>query len=102
MPAVPIDDQELYVRAKEVLAEARPGADLGPLRPLQGGTSSITYRADLALPDGSQEPVVLKVAPAVSTRCGTATCFVRRGAAGPRGHRCPGAAGAGRARRHPT
>ncbi|MFI5045683.1 MAG: phosphotransferase family protein [Acidimicrobiia bacterium] len=64
MPAVPIDEQELSGRAKEVLVAARPGADLGPLRPLQGGTSSITYRADLDLPDGTREPVVLKVAPA--------------------------------------
>jgi aminoglycoside phosphotransferase (APT) family kinase protein len=64
MPAVPIDEQELYKRATEVLAAALPGSDLAPLRPLTGGTSSITYRAEVVLPDGGEQPVVLKVAPA--------------------------------------
>ncbi len=64
MPAVPINEQELYGRAKDVLAAARPGVDLGPLQLLLGGTSSITYRAELDSTGGPLEPVVVKVAPA--------------------------------------
>jgi aminoglycoside phosphotransferase (APT) family kinase protein len=62
MPAVPIDESDLYERAAAALAAASPGSDLGPLTRLQGGTSSITYSADLAA--GPTPKVVLKVAPA--------------------------------------
>ena len=64
MPAVPIDEQELSARVKEALAAARPGTDLGPLLTLFGGTSSITYRAELTSSERVPEQVVVKVAPA--------------------------------------
>src|SRR5438270_32723 len=57
MPAVPIDEKDLYERASALL-----GSGLGPLNKLQGGSSSITYWADLA--GGPTPKVVLKVAPA--------------------------------------
>ncbi|MGE0878476.1 MAG: phosphotransferase family protein [Acidimicrobiia bacterium] len=63
MAATPIDETELFVRAQAVVAAAHPGSELGALKPLTGGTSSITYRADLTV-GGQIEPVVLKVAPA--------------------------------------
>src|SRR5262245_54979381 len=63
MPAVPIDERELQDRAATILAEALPGSVLAPIEPLQGGTSSITYRARLDTAEGTQD-VVLKVAPA--------------------------------------
>lgn len=56
MPAVPIDEQELYERASALLD------GLGPLNRLQGGSSSITYWAELT--GGPASKVVLKVAPA--------------------------------------
>ena len=62
MPAVPIDEAELYERARAAVAEASPGSELGPITRLQGGTSSITYRADLT--GGAVPQVVVKVAPA--------------------------------------
>lgn len=60
MPAKPIDEQDLHQRA----AAASPGASLSPLTLLQGGTSSITYRATLTGSAGVPQQVVLKVAPA--------------------------------------
>ena len=62
MPAVPIDETELTDRATTAVADAVYGSELGPLHRLQGGTSSITYWADLA--GGPVSKVVLKVAPA--------------------------------------
>jgi aminoglycoside phosphotransferase (APT) family kinase protein len=64
MPAKPIDDADLQARAQTVLSASHPGSNLGPIHRLQGGTSSITYRATLTVPGGSPEEVVLKVAPA--------------------------------------
>jgi aminoglycoside phosphotransferase (APT) family kinase protein len=64
MPAIPVDERELQQRADASVAEALPGSTLGALRPLQGGTSSITYRADLTTPRGELMEVVVKVAPA--------------------------------------
>lgn len=60
MPAVPIDENELYERASAAVAAT--GAELGSLHRLQGGNSSITYWADLT--GGPVSKVVLKVAPA--------------------------------------
>ena len=57
MPAVPIDESDLYQRASALL-----GSGLGSLNKLQGGSSSITYWADLT--GGAAAKVVLKVAPA--------------------------------------
>ncbi|MBO0729480.1 MAG: phosphotransferase family protein [Acidimicrobiaceae bacterium] len=64
MPATPIDEEDLQQRAATAVVAAMPGTALGPLRPLQGGMSSITYRASLAPPEGPPEDVVIKVAPA--------------------------------------
>jgi aminoglycoside phosphotransferase (APT) family kinase protein len=64
MPAVPIDEQELQERASTAIAKAIPGSILEPIRPLQGGTSSITYRATVKAPEGPAQEVVIKVAPA--------------------------------------
>jgi aminoglycoside phosphotransferase (APT) family kinase protein len=64
MPAKPIDESELQVRAERAVAGAESGAQLGPIQPLQGGTSSITYRATITVPEGAPRDVVLKVAPA--------------------------------------
>ncbi len=61
MPAVPIDDEELYERASTAVRDA-VGVELGPLSRLQGGSSSITYWAELA--GGPVAKVVLKAAPA--------------------------------------
>src|SRR5215831_542353 len=61
MPAVPIDDRELYERASAAVRDAA-GAELGRLSKLQGGSSSITYWAELT--GGPVGKVVLKVAPA--------------------------------------
>ena len=60
MPAIPIDENDLQERASAALAET--GAQLGPINKLQGGSSSITYWADLT--GGPVPKVVLKVAPA--------------------------------------
>jgi len=64
MPAKPIDVAELQARADAVLDAVAPGAQVAPLTPLQGGTSSITYWTTFTPPEGSPEKVVLKVAPA--------------------------------------
>jgi aminoglycoside phosphotransferase (APT) family kinase protein len=64
MPVVPIDEDDLNRRAAVAVAAALPGATLSPLARLQGGTSSITYRAALAGAASSPDEVVLKVAPA--------------------------------------
>ena len=64
MPAIPIDEEELRARAKQAVADAVIGAELGPLEPLQGGMSSITYQAVITDATGASERVVLKVAPA--------------------------------------
>jgi aminoglycoside phosphotransferase (APT) family kinase protein len=63
MPAVPIDEDDLAARAAAAVADAAPGVGLGPLARLQGGASSITYRAELTGP-APAPAVVLKVAPA--------------------------------------
>ena len=62
MPAVPVDETELYERARAAVAEGSPGSRLGPITRLQGGSSSITYWATLS--GGPVPKVVLKVAPA--------------------------------------
>ncbi|HLG66333.1 MAG TPA: phosphotransferase family protein [Acidimicrobiales bacterium] len=62
MPAVPIDEAELRARLEAVLAQAVPGAGLGDLALLPGGTSSITYWAPLG--GVTTERIVVKVAPA--------------------------------------
>jgi aminoglycoside phosphotransferase (APT) family kinase protein len=59
MPAKPIDEAELQARVESLLADA----DVAPISPLQGGTSSITYWTTLTRSDG-EEKVVVKVAPA--------------------------------------
>jgi aminoglycoside phosphotransferase (APT) family kinase protein len=76
MPVVPIDEDDLNRRAAAAVAAALPGAALSPLARLQGGASSITYRAALTYwaaggsaaqgPGAAQGPkeVVVKVAPA--------------------------------------
>jgi aminoglycoside phosphotransferase (APT) family kinase protein len=67
MPAVPIDEKDLYERAAAALAKASPGTELGPLARIQGGTSSITYwanRTSSSPAPQTPEKVVLKVAPA--------------------------------------
>jgi aminoglycoside phosphotransferase (APT) family kinase protein len=64
MPAVPIDERDLQERADSAVSTTLPGMVLGPILPLQGGTSSITYRSALTLPEGSAQEVVIKVAPA--------------------------------------
>jgi aminoglycoside phosphotransferase (APT) family kinase protein len=61
MPAVPIDETDLYERAGTVLADAAH-CELGPITRLQGGSSSITYRAEVT--GGPVSKVVIKVAPA--------------------------------------
>jgi aminoglycoside phosphotransferase (APT) family kinase protein len=48
MPVVPIDEDDLSRRAGASVAAALPGAALSPLARLQGGASSITYRAALS------------------------------------------------------
>ena len=63
MPAVPIDEQDLYQRAVAVLGQQSSGGELGPLAPLHGGQSSLTYWATYQ--SGAEEQrVVVKVAPA--------------------------------------
>ena len=64
MPVVPIDEGDLNRRAVAAVAAALPGARLSPLAKLQGGTSSITYRAALGGASSGPDEVVLKVAPA--------------------------------------
>jgi aminoglycoside phosphotransferase (APT) family kinase protein len=64
MPVIPIDEGDLNARARAAVAAALPGATLSPLARLQGGTSSITYRATLSGAASSPAEVVLKVAPA--------------------------------------
>ena len=64
MPAKPIDDADLQARAQTVLSASHPGSTLGPIQRLQGGTSSITYRATLTVAGAASEEVVVKVAPA--------------------------------------
>lgn len=64
MPVVPIDEDDLSRRAGAAVAAALPGATLSPLARLQGGASSITYRAALIGAASAPAEVVLKVAPA--------------------------------------
>ena len=44
MPATPIDENELQAWAEALLHEVAPGCSVEPITPLQGGSSSITYR----------------------------------------------------------
>src|ERR1700728_2031662 len=60
MPAKPVDEVELQARIEGLIAEAT----VDPIKPLQGGTSSITYWTTLTGRDGAAEKVVVKVAPA--------------------------------------
>jgi aminoglycoside phosphotransferase (APT) family kinase protein len=63
VPVIPIDEDDLYRRAQEVIA--RPaGSEIAPLVRLQGGTSSITYWTTFEASDGTEQKAVLKVAPA--------------------------------------
>lgn len=64
MPAVPIDEKDLYQRAAAALSETAPGSVLGPLVHLQGGSSSITYWADCSGSPPTSAKVVVKAAPA--------------------------------------
>ncbi|HUZ09640.1 MAG TPA: phosphotransferase family protein [Acidimicrobiales bacterium] len=64
MPATPIDTAELQARANELLDGVAPGCGVGPITPLQGGTSSITYWTSFSPPGADRQKVVLKVAPA--------------------------------------
>jgi aminoglycoside phosphotransferase (APT) family kinase protein len=64
MPVVPIDEDDLTRRAAAAVAAARPGATLSPLARLQGGSSSITFRAALSGAALGPREVVVKVAPA--------------------------------------
>ena len=61
IPATPIDEQDLQAGAEKVLGDAISGSALEPVKRLQGGTSSITYRATLNRPGAGSEEVVLKV-----------------------------------------
>ena len=61
MPVIPIDEDDLYRRAQEVLSSS---GDIAPLVRLQGGTSSITYWTTFEDAEGAEQKVVLKVAPA--------------------------------------
>ena len=63
MPAVPIDENELQVRAAAALARELPGATLGPIARIQGGNSSITFRATCKAATAGSSQVVIKVAP---------------------------------------
>ena len=63
MPASPIDEEDLYRRAQEVIVRA-PGTQVAPLVRLQGGTSSITYWTTFEESGAPVQKVVLKVAPA--------------------------------------
>ena len=63
MPVTPIDEDDLYTRARDAVTEIG-GTNLArPVR-LQGGTSSITYSSSFDDSDGATRRVVLKVAPA--------------------------------------
>ncbi|WP_063009560.1 phosphotransferase family protein [Nocardia nova] len=53
---------ELAIRATDAAARAITGATVSAVRPLTGGTSSLTFVAELTAP-GSTGSVVLKVAP---------------------------------------
>jgi aminoglycoside phosphotransferase (APT) family kinase protein len=64
MPAKPIDEADLQRRADDVLTERFPGCTVEPIRPLQGGSSSITFWTNFVIKDGDAQKVVLKVAPA--------------------------------------
>ncbi|MHB1836533.1 MAG: phosphotransferase family protein, partial [Solirubrobacteraceae bacterium] len=56
-------EARLRARAQRALQERSPGASLGPLEPLPGGISSLTFAAAASgLGDGASR-VVVKVAP---------------------------------------
>lgn len=63
MPYVPIQIDDLSRRVRKGAQRWHPGVTVSDLVPLQGGASSLTYRAHLHREDGP-EPVVVKVAPA--------------------------------------
>lgn len=62
----PLDDKQLHadlaVRATRAGQEWREGLTVSDVRPLSGGSSSLTFIADASWPAGDQQ-VVLKVAP---------------------------------------
>lgn len=63
MPAVPIDEDDLYRRVASVI-ELPAGGKLAPLTKLHGGMSSITYVTGYLDSEGADREVVVKVAPA--------------------------------------
>ena len=67
MPVKPIDEADLQARTEALVAEAVPGGALGPITPLQGGTSSLTYRTSVTGADGVRVGFVVgrPVGPAV-------------------------------------
>ena len=54
---------QLRDRVGQRVTDWRPGARVQGIRPLTGGTSSLTFLVDLAGVDATETPVVLKVAP---------------------------------------
>jgi aminoglycoside phosphotransferase (APT) family kinase protein len=54
---------ELRERAEACARRWRPAAEVRAVRPLTGGTSSLTFLLDLAGVPGEETPLVLKVAP---------------------------------------
>jgi aminoglycoside phosphotransferase (APT) family kinase protein len=60
----PADLTESLASRAELVAQGwRPGAHLTDVAPLTGGTSSLTFAATVRLPDDTELPVVLKMAP---------------------------------------
>jgi aminoglycoside phosphotransferase (APT) family kinase protein len=57
-----LDEDEVWRRATAAAQDARPGAVISAVRPLEGGISSLTYAAMLDSGAGEQ-PIVVKVAP---------------------------------------
>jgi aminoglycoside phosphotransferase (APT) family kinase protein len=51
------------IRHRVAAASTTPGTTIGALRRLEGGVSSMTFASALRAPDGSEEAVVVKVAP---------------------------------------
>lgn len=62
MAATALDVEDLTERAS-VVAARQLSATVSDVRPLDGGSSSLTYLARLREADGTSRPIVLKVAP---------------------------------------
>jgi aminoglycoside phosphotransferase (APT) family kinase protein len=58
-----MDEAELRARLSVLADRHSPGAQVGELRRLPGGVSSLTYAAGLLLPTALPEPIVVKMAP---------------------------------------